>query len=412
MNRLSQPLQYASVCSGIEAVTVAWKGLGITPAWFAEIDPFACAVLAHHYPEVPNLGDMTLLPRQALAQSIPAPAILIGGTPCQAFSVAGFREGLDDPRGALSLNFMELADAIDQVRIGRHEPEAIIVWENVPGVLTDKGNAFGCFLAALAGEEGALLPPGKAWSHAGVVFGPQRTIAWRLLDAQYFGLAQRRRRVFLIASARTGFDPAAVLFESESLRRDTAPHRSPQTNATCVAETGTPAGSGIDTPIPFPNTYCMASGQASAEAALELCPTLTCNHDVAIVVCSTQDDLPCGSTMSAKTCVPETSLGPSIRRKTRHRARRLLPVECERLQGLPDGYTRIPRRHYPTRRISRSRPSDLWEPTESGWMLMAADGPRHRAIGNTMAVPCLIWIGRRLLSALSKYGAEHEGIDR
>jgi DNA (cytosine-5)-methyltransferase 1 len=220
-----QAIDYGSVCSGIEAATVAWHPLGLHAAWYAEIEPFPSAVLAHHYPSTPNLGDMTRLGAQVLAGKIAAPALLVGGTPCQAFSVAGMREGLLDPRGALTIKYVELADAIDHVRSRRGEPEAVIVWENVPGVLSDKGNAFGCFLGALAGEDCELQPPGKRWQDAGCVYGPKRTIAWRILDAQYFGVAQRRRRVFVVASARDGFDPTAVLFEREGVRRDTAPRR-------------------------------------------------------------------------------------------------------------------------------------------------------------------------------------------
>jgi DNA (cytosine-5)-methyltransferase 1 len=216
---------YGSVCSGIEAATCAWHPLGWKAEWLAEIEPFPSAVLAHHYPNTPNLGDMTKLAAQVLAGRIPAPDILVGGTPCQAFSVAGMRQGLLDPRGAITIKYVELADAIDHVRSRAGQPECITVWENVPGVLSDKGNAFGCFLGALAGEDSELQPAGKRWTDAGCVYGPKRTIAWRILDAQYFGLAQRRRRVFVVASARAGFDPAAVLFESEGVRRDTAPRR-------------------------------------------------------------------------------------------------------------------------------------------------------------------------------------------
>lgn len=403
--------QYASVCSGIEAVSVAWKPLDMTPAWFSEIEPFPCAVLAHHYPRVPNHGDMTLLADQVLDEAVPAPPILVGGTPCQDFSVAGFRAGLTAPRGALSLNFVELANAIDHVRTLRNEPQAVIVWENVPGVLSDKRNAFGCLLAALAGEDSELHPPRKAWSHAGIVFGPQRTIAWRVLDAQYFGVPQRRRRVFLVASARTGFDPAAVLFESESPRRDTAPDRTTQTHSASSSGAGTQAVNGQLRTRAFTNSYGMSSGQGGAEANLECCPTLTCNHDVAIVVCTetqTTDSAPHADGQPERLQSEDASLKARIS----HKARRLLPHECEQLQGLPKGYTRIPRRHYASRKISRARPIDLWEQTENGWMLMAADGPRYNAIGNTMAVPCLVWIGKRLLLEISKSGGVSEGIDR
>ena len=217
------PLKYGSVCSGIEAATAAWHPLGMEPVWFAEIEPFPSAVLAHHYPDVPNHGDMTKLAALVLAGKIPAPDVLVGGTPCQAFSVAGMREGLTDPRGALTIKYVELADAVDYVRAGQRKPASVIVWENVPGVLSDKGNAFGCFLGALAGADCELQPPGKKWQDAGCVYGPKRTIAWRVLDAQYFGLAQRRRRVFVVASARDGFDPTEVLFERDGVRRDSPP---------------------------------------------------------------------------------------------------------------------------------------------------------------------------------------------
>ena len=218
-------ITYGSVCSGIEAATVAWHPLGWRASWYAEIEPFPSAVLAHHYPATPNHGDMTRLAAMVLSGKIPAPEVLVGGTPCQAFSVAGMREGLADPRGALTIKYVELLDAIDHVRTRRGEPEATCLWENVPGVLSDKGNAFGCFLGALVGESEELQPPGGKWKDAGCVYGPTRTVAWRVLDAQYFGLAQRRRRVFVVASARAGFDPLEVLFEREGVRRDTPPRR-------------------------------------------------------------------------------------------------------------------------------------------------------------------------------------------
>lgn len=232
------PITYGSVCSGIEAATMAWRPLGMRATWFAEIEAFPSAVLAHHYPNTPNLGDMTKLGAQVLAGKIPAPDVLVGGTPCQAFSVAGMRQGLLDPRGALTIKYVELADATDYVRASNRKPPCVIVWENVPGVLSDKGTAFGCFLGALAGEYCELQPSGKRWPDAGCVYGPKRTIAWRILDAQYFGLAQRRRRVFVVASARDGFDPTEVLFEREGLRRDTAPRRGEGQDVTGTAPSG------------------------------------------------------------------------------------------------------------------------------------------------------------------------------
>lgn len=235
---------YGSVCSGIEAATVAWHPLGMRAAWYAEIEAFPSAVLAHRYPETANLGDMTRLAALVLAGKIEAPDVLVGGTPCQAFSVAGMREGLADPRGALTIKYVELADAIDHVRVQRGLPESIDVWENVPGVLSDKGNAFGCFLGALVGESEELQPPGKRWADAGCVYGPRRAVAWRILDAQYFGLAQRRRRVFVVASARSDFDPASVLFEREGLRRDHPPRRgeTPDVAGTLTSSLGRRSG--------------------------------------------------------------------------------------------------------------------------------------------------------------------------
>lgn len=253
-------LTYGSVCSGIESASVAWHPLGWRAEWFAEIEPFPSAVLAYRWPEVSNLGDMTKLARQVLAGSIAAPEVLVGGTPCQAFSVAGMRAGLDDPRGQLTIKYVELADAVDHVRTARGEAECIVVWENVPGVLSDKGNAFGCFLGALVGESDALLPAGGKWTDAGCVYGPRRTAAWRVLDAQYFGLAQRRRRVFVVASARTGFDPAAVLFEREGVRRDTAPRRGEGQDIACTLDARTEGGG-------FPGTDGATGGHVVAPPA-------------------------------------------------------------------------------------------------------------------------------------------------
>ena len=221
-------MKFGSVCSGIEAASVAWHPLGWTAAWLSEIEPFPCAVLKHHYPDVPNHGDMTLLPEKILSGQVEAPDLFCGGTPCQAFSVAGLRNSLDDARGNLSLTFVGIANAIDHVRSVRGDAPAIVFWENVPGVLNTKDNAFGCFLGALAGESDPIKPPGggeSRWSNAGCVFGPQRTVAWRVLDAQYFGVAQRRRRVFVVASARDDINPTEILFEFEGLRRDTPQSR-------------------------------------------------------------------------------------------------------------------------------------------------------------------------------------------
>ena len=145
MNASMGALRYGSVCSGIEAASVAWESLGWSPAWFSEIEAFPSKVLAHHWPHVANLGDMTKLPKLVLLGEIEAPDVLVGGTPCQAFSVAGLRNGLADERGQLTIKYVELADAIDHVRAGRGDQPAIDVWENVPGVLSSKDNVHRVF---------------------------------------------------------------------------------------------------------------------------------------------------------------------------------------------------------------------------------------------------------------------------
>ncbi|MEL7698470.1 MULTISPECIES: Dam family site-specific DNA-(adenine-N6)-methyltransferase [Pantoea] len=239
-------ITYGSVCSGIEAASVAWHGLGWKAAWFAEIEKFPAAVLAHRYPDVPNLGDMTKIAAGVRAGSVPAPAVMVGGTPCQAFSIAGLRKSLDDPRGQLTLAYVDLANAIDEKRVSTGEQPAVHLWENVPGSLSTDDNAFGYFLAGMAGEDEAFEPgprpehgkngPGwrwkksdgkhvAKWPKSGCVIGRQRKLAWRLLDAQYFGVAQRRRRVFVVASARNDVDPAEILLEFDGVRRDSPPRR-------------------------------------------------------------------------------------------------------------------------------------------------------------------------------------------
>lgn len=329
-------MRYGSVCSGIEAASVAWESLGWQPAWFAEIEAFPSAVLAHHWPDVTNLGDMTGIAAAVHAGDVEAPDVLVGGTPCQAFSIAGLRYGLADKRGQLSLSYVELANAIDDKRRERGEEEAITVWENVPGVLSSKDNAFGYFLAGMAGETEAFEPgPQPAtgcsskywrwykkaskhipvWSKRGVVIGRQRRVAWRTFDAQYFGLAQRRPRILLVASARTDIDPAKILFESDSVRRINPPTK--------------------QTPVPVCLT---ARGAGSLD-----------DRETYIVT-------------------PE--------RRIRH----LMPIENERQMGFPDNHTLIPWRG----KVAADCP----------------DGPRYKAIGNSMAVPVMRWIGERIAAAL------------
>lgn len=294
-------LTFGSVCSGVEAASAAWHQLGWRPAWFSEIEPFPCTLLAYRFPNVPNLGDMTRLPGLIRSRAVAAPDVLCGGTPCQAFSIAGRRNSLDDARGNLSLTFCEIADEIDAQRAADGLVPATIFWENVPGVLSTKDNAFGCFLAGLAGEDDPLIPSGDKWTNAGCVFGPKRAVAWRVMDAQYTGVAQRRRRVFVVASAREGFDPAAVLFEFDGVRRDTAPSRQARQEITGTLSARTSGGGGLGTDFELGGGFqpydpliaqlageviCMAHGQGGAEIASGRSPTLTCNHEAPIAAYS------------------------------------------------------------------------------------------------------------------------------
>lgn len=208
-------LRFLSVCSGIEAASVAWKPLGWQAVAFSEIEKFPSAVLAHHYPDVPNLGDFTKIDTTTLGRV----DILCGGTPCQAFSIAGARRSLEDERGNLTLSFVELAHELAAGNGLRN-----VIWENVPGVLSTKDNAFGCFLAGLVGADDPIVPT-KRWTSYGMVFGPKGRAAWAVKDAQFFGLAQRRKRVIVVADFGNGADPASVLFEPESVCRDTPPSR-------------------------------------------------------------------------------------------------------------------------------------------------------------------------------------------
>ena len=275
-------MNFISLCSGIEAASVAFGPLGWKAIAFSEIEGFPSAVLAHHYPTVRNYGDMSLFrdwPDELFADA----DAIVGGPPCQAFSCAGARRGLLDARGNLTLIYVELLNHADDIRRKHGKPPVVALYENVPGIFSDKTNAFGCLVGGLAGEDVPVVPPGKRWTDAGCVFGPERAVAWRLFDAQFFALAQRRRRVFVVASARKGFDPAQVLFEWDSVRRDTAPSREARQVAPTIPARST-AGGGLGTDFDCDGgTICVATGQAGAEIGADMAPTLNCNHEAPYV---------------------------------------------------------------------------------------------------------------------------------
>lgn len=389
---------YGSICSGIEAATFAWEPLGWKAAWFSEIEAFPSAVLAERWPEVVNLGDMTKIAAAVRAGDVQAPDVMVGGTPCQAFSIAGLRNGLADARGQLTLSYVELANAIDDKRIERGEEEAIFVWENVPGVLTSHDNAFGCFLAGLAGESSELHPSGGKWTHSGCVYGPQRAIAWIVKDAQYFGVAQRRKRVFVVASARKGFDPGQVLFESEGVRRDTPPSREPQTAVAALTARGVGTCGADDNQAQAGHLLAFGGGNTGGNIDVAACLTAKgqrIDFEVeTFAVHGTQDP----DTNSELAHTLGRNHGQENAISSGMLVRRLTPVECERLQGFPDNHTLISWRG----KVATECP----------------DGPRYRAIGNSMAVPVMRWIGERIAAALptkksaSDYGGRKTPVEQ
>lgn len=431
-------LTYGSVCSGIEAASVAWEPLGWRPVWFAEIEPFPAAVLACRWPQVVNLGDMTQIAAGIRAGLIEAPDVLVGGTPCQAFSVAGLRGGLDDARGQLTLAFVELVNAIDEKRKEQGKPPVIVVWENVPGVLSSKDNAFGCFLAGLAGEGVELQPTGKKWTNAGCVYGPARAIAWRVLDAQFFGVAQRRRRTFVIASARTGFYSAKILFEFNGVRRDIAPRREPQTTVAALTARGVGTCGADDNQAQAGHLIAFGGGNCSGAIDVAACLTAKgqridfdvetfavhgtqdpdTNHELAHTLGRNQgqENAVYSVALRGRAGGVSAELGDQVSCALRAsgsgkayllnnlRVRRLTPRECERLQGFPDDHTLIPYgRFIRPEKMNRDYAKYLMRGGEFSFdycCRAAADGPRYKAIGNSMAVPVMRWIGKQIHSYL------------
>lgn len=427
---MHNPVSYGSVCSGIEAASVAWHCLGWQPAWFAEIEKFPSAVLAFRWPDVTNLGDMTKIAAAIRAGKIEAPDVLVGGTPCQAFSVAGLRNGLADERGQLTLAFVELVNAIDEKRTEQGKPPVIVVWENVPGVFSSKDNAFGCFLGGLAGESCSLESPGKRWSNAGYVLGRERAISWRVLDAQFFGVAQRRRRVFVVATARGDIDPAKILFESEGMRRNSPPSRKTWQIDAPDAGYRLTNGShwdGEHNPHPTLNQSFNTGGIGASNQELfsqrgsgivgafrmrafgdytsdETASTVKArDHKDATDLAVTYSDVRRTLLAKSKTLTSANSgsnQSPAIIQNMA--VRRLTPVECERLQGFPDNYTLIPthkRKQITAEEYAYLRHHQPELTAEQAYRL-AADGSRYKAIGNSMAVPIMRWIGSRIEEAL------------
>jgi DNA (cytosine-5)-methyltransferase 1 len=399
-------MKYATLCSGIEACSVAWHPLGWEPVFYSEIEPFPKAVLQNHYPNVPDHGDMTKYKNWPTYGTID---VICAGTPCQAFSVAGLRKGLEDPRGNLTLTFLGVLE--------RYRPQWV-VWENVPGVLSDRTNAFGNFLGGLA--------------ELGYGF------AYRVLDAQYFGVAQRRRRVFVVGYLGDWRPAAAVLFEPSGLLGDPPPSRDKGQGTTGSAAPGAgnggeprginpdaksvayadaqpayyahhPADSRIEGPMDVANTVSARYGTGGGNVPIigqpafgipgnwigrkpenggnavqpmdDISPSLTVadRHGVAQPIAfkirggkegGGKGYLGSDETSFTLSTLQDQTLAHGMA------VRRLTPIECERLQGFPDDYTLI---------SWRGKSPD-----------QCPDGPRYKALGNSMAVPVMNWIGRRI----------------
>jgi DNA (cytosine-5)-methyltransferase 1 len=396
-------VRYGSVCSGIEAASVAWEPLGWSPAWFSEIASWPSKFLSSRYPKVPNHGSLVGLANR-LTGSDRRIDLLVGGTPCQAFSVAGLRGGLTDERGNLTLEFARLAEAL--------RPRWL-VWENVPGVLSDGTNAFGCLLGALC-ELGYGL-------------------AWRVLDAQFFGVAQRRQRCFVVGHLGAAAAAGAVLFEPEGVRRNSPPSRAARED---VAGTLAKGAGGVRLDLDGHGAYIPEEvATTNGVVTQDFTPTLTkratagLNNDSPLLVSkwpasvapsltvsyatklglenqhalggaglfveASFDETQVTSPHNRSSCDPSTAAlvktgrAPAIAFNARQdpisgpidtdpstwaavsgsRVRRLTPRECERLQGFPDDYTAQDQ---------------------------AKDTPRYAALGNSMAVPVMRWIGERI----------------
>lgn len=291
-------LTVGSVCSGIEAASVAWKPQGFEFNWFSEIAAFPSKLLSEKYPDVQNVGDMNFIPAMLENGTIKPPDIICGGTPCQSFSYAGWQRGLGDDRGNLMLRFVDIVHKNDEIRKNRGDLSTIVFWENVEGVLSDKTNAFGCFVSSLAGLNNIMKVSGS-WPSSGFIRGPVRTVAWRILDAKYFGIPQQRRRLYVIAGDDS-FHPEMILFERHSVSSDPNPEY--QVDASSVVfEKG-----GHKFEVFRCYTDCLFSSYATKWNG-----NAAANNGSLFVV---QDD----------------------------KIRRFSPLECERLMGFPDGYTDIP----------------------------------------------------------------------
>ena len=318
-----------SVCSGIEAASVAWLPLGLDFRWFSEIAPFPSRFLSLKYPGIVNLGDMSNIADNIRNGTVETCDIICAGTPCQAFSFAGWQKGLTDDRGNLTLKFVDIVNANDDVRISNGENRCITFWENVEGVLSDKTNAFGCLISSLAGLSDVLTVKGTKWPSAGYLRGPKRTVVWRVLDAKYFGLPQQRKRLYLIAGSES-LHPENILFEQKS------------SSISCLEydvskESFEFSKDDNDFEVFRSYTDCLYSSYATKW-----------NGNAA-------------------------AYNGSLFVVQNGRIRRLSPLECERLMGFPDNYTAIP----------DAKKSNRYNSIGNSWAIPVIKWIGERMLGNT-----------------------------
>jgi DNA (cytosine-5)-methyltransferase 1 len=339
-------LTFGSVCSGIEASQLAFAPYGFEQLWSSEIAEFPSKVLDYHYPNIPNLGDMIGLPELILKGKVEAPDLLCGGTPCQAFSLAGWKNGLEDKRGQLTITFIEIANAIDKIRLQSNKNNSIILWENVEGVLNDKTNAFGNFIAGLAGFDDEIKV--SKWTKSGYLEGPNRNVAWRVIDAKYFGLSQQRKRLYVLAGGKD-FRPDQILFEFDSQNIVKNLKISKQDNSN-------------------KNIYNLFFQNPSAECQnIENNKVFFKGNSKFEVFREYTDCL--YSAYGTKWNGNAAAYNGSLYIAQDNRIRRFTPLECERLMGFPDNYTYV-----------------------NG----NSDTNRFQAIGNSWAVPVVEWIGKKI----------------
>ena len=362
-------MKFLSLFSGIEACSVAWKLLGWECVGFSEIEPYPCSLLAHHYPSVPNLGDVTKITEQQIAD-LGDFDVLVFGSPCQALSAAGTRKGFQD--GTRSNLFYEALRIFDYAR--KHNNCRFALWENVPGAFSsNKGADFAAVVREMAGLEDVETPT-HGWGNTGAALGTQGLLEWRVLDAQYFGLAQRRKRVFAILDTGDWYNRPPILLEQESVRGDTPPSRTEGRKVTATGGTSPTSSSGqaIAYTIhadPTPKVSEGVSGTLRSQGGGGIVPPNVVYGFQPRLYSSVVQGTPtlCATDYKA----PMTLVTDSV-------VRRLTPMECERLQGFPDGYTDVPHNGKP-----------------------ASKSARYKALGNSMAVPVMRYIAEQLENAVN-----------